>query len=94
MKLPRGSVDVGSGVAVRDGEFLPSVRLEATLESGGSSVTVYLSPAEARKIGADLISASVASVSDALLRAIARTHGLDGDGLIVELDRRQEAAGL
>lgn len=77
--LPAADVDVRSVVAARGSELLPMVALEITLRDEHALVNLY--PAEARRIGLDLLSAAVAAIHDTGLRRAARNLGADGDGL-------------
>jgi hypothetical protein len=75
------SVKITDGVAISsDGAFKPVVRM--VIEGDEAEASIDLSPYEARRIGLDLLSAAVMSWSSVGIRAYAKEHGVDGDGII------------
>lgn len=96
MKIPNGNVDVMAGTGFRAGVPVSLVQL---IVSGGEAVSaadgepgvvLRMRPADARKIGLDMIGASFATVADSEMRLIAQQKGLDGDALIRALRVRLE----
>lgn len=84
VKLTGGEIDVSSGTGFRGETALAIVRLTAQA-TDGAEVTLYLSPAEARAVGLDLIGGAHSAIADAHLRILAKRDGLDGDGLLTGL---------
>lgn len=80
MKLSGGSVDVSSGTTVSAGIMQPAVQM--AVESGTAAVLLHMRPAEARRVGLDLIAAASSAMADTGVRRAARAHGLDGDGIL------------
>lgn len=91
MKVPESVVDVISVTGFRGREIVPLVKLAVVVD--GVEVQALLEPADARRVGTDLIIAAHASLSDMHLRGLARTQGLDGDELIQDM-RRLESLEL
>jgi hypothetical protein len=59
-------------------------------DENGQFVQVFMRPAEARKIGMDMIDAAHASVADSEIRLIAQRTGHDGDEMIRSLRQRTD----
>jgi hypothetical protein len=51
-------------------------------DKDGNKVEVWMVPAKARRIGLDLIAAGSSATDEVSVRAWAREHGQDGDGII------------
>lgn len=77
---PREGIDVMAGVAVhKDGTLSPIV-VAITTAADGSALQSNLTPAQARHVGLDFLSAAVSSLHDVgMRRALARRDGGDGE---------------
>lgn len=82
--MSRG-ITVQSGVGYRtllgiDPTPVPIV--QAICQGADGRATVNMLPAQARRVGLDLIAAATAATLETAVRAWARQHGQDGDGII------------
>jgi hypothetical protein len=77
------SVQSGTGFRTKSGDPtpVPIVRATAT-DKNGQTVTVDMLPIFARRIGLDLIAAASSATDEVSVRAWARQHGQDADGII------------
>lgn len=85
MRADGGSIHVYSETAVvGDGQLVPSVRVVTLVDRlvHATGVEIHVTPAQARRVGLDLIAAASAAMADTGVRRAARAHGYDGDGIV------------
>lgn len=90
MKFGGGEVAIAAGTGVVGTAFSPVVRVRVADEAGGE-VTIHVTPAQARRLGLDLVSAAVGALHDVAMREVARQRGVDGDGLIEDVKTHVES---